>query len=546
MLSAIKTALARRSSAAGWVLAAVLALGSAPALASGPEASPLADLEAYIERARDELGIVGISVAVVKDGEVVYSGGSGFKDVRYPDPVGADTLFQIGSTTKAFTAAALGILVDEGKVDWDDPVVKYLPDFQLPTSRLTRRVTIRDTLSHRSGIVGKNYHIYAVLDPDTAIDQLRYSPVTGRFRNSYGYSNLMYGVAGKVIEAVSGQSWHDFVQERLLQPLQMTRSSTSVYDFWDREYVAPTLRGVPAAESWHHTDARDPDVAMPHMRDGRDAVRVLPWQAYEGAPAAGAIVSSANDLANWMLLNLNGGRFQGQQILQPETVRETQAVQNERNTRFFPFGDDYEGYTLGWNRARYHDRLILWHSGGMQGFPAYVSLMPEDGIGVAVLVNHFDEGGGGGMGVHQAIALHVADRLLNLPGRDWIGVQAGRSQALRGRAYDREMRLQARRALDGPTSVPLQAYAGVYEDTDMNVGPLTVTHEDGGLVLRYSGEGSHTADLEHWHRDWFRLKPRASANIRRFVEFDVNSRGEVVSFSFERGDTFTRRPQQGN
>ncbi len=493
----------------------------------------LAGADRYIEQVRADWDNVGAAVAVVRGNEVIYARGFGVRELGKSAKVDADTLFQVGSTSKAFTTAALGLLVDEGKVRWDDPVIDYLPGFQLPDPWLTRNLTIRDAVTHRSGIVGTPYFVMGVMDQDTTVRLLRYAPIEAAFRDSYRYSNPMYAVAGQVIEAASGMSWHEFVKRRLLRPLGMTRSGTSPYEFWDARFVTPTFFGSSAVRP-SITEARDDNVAMPHGWDESGKIIVLPWQSYDNAAAAGSIVSSVADMAHWLVLHLDEGRFEDKQILRKETVRELHAAQNlHTGPAQFPFEDSPTSYAMAWRKAEYLGTPHLAHSGGIVGFPAYAALLPERRLGVVVLAN-------GPKGVrdqytfHKAIAFWIFDRLLDAPQRAWNREFLGKMQQVRREAQQEEEKLRQSRPANTPPSLPLEGYAGVYEDRKGHSGPVSVRVENGRLVLRFAGEGAFSADLEPWHHDVFRLHPQSSvADVLgpKFATFTLDAAGQVAAMS---------------
>lgn len=528
------------------LLAFVVAAVSTPAdSGAAPVRAPLASFEHYIEQARLELGNVGVAVAVVQGDRVIFAQGFGVKEYGKSGKVGPDTLFQIGSTTKAFTGATVGILVDEGKLRWDDAVVSHLPSFQLQDPWLTRQLTLRDTLSHRSGIAESPYYVFAVMDAQAAMEQLRYIRPQYAFRDSYNYSNLMYGVAGQVVSAVSGMSWNEFVRRRLLQPLRMTRSGASPYEFWAPQYVAPTFQGSAVAARFSAADARDADVAMPHIVDEKKQPRMIAWQSYDNAAAAGSIVSSARDMANWVIMNLNEGRFEGRQVLKPETVEEMHATQNLRDDGGrYPFQGLTEGYAMGWQRARFHDLTILSHGGGIIGFPAYVALMPQRKIGVVVLANSEQAVAGDTQAFRKAIALRALDRLLQVSPRDWSQEFLARARQTASQSGKEEEALQKGRLRDAPPSLPLEQYAGDYEDRELHSGRVTVRVEEDRLTLRFAGEGAFAASLEPWHHELFRLHKIGAPGWGQFVNFVIGPKGQVTSMSLFDG-TFDRLPSQG-
>ncbi|MBL8268538.1 serine hydrolase [Steroidobacter sp.] len=497
-------------------------------------------LDQYIEQARADWGNVGVSVAVVRGDKVIYAKGFGERQFGAPSKVDADTLFQVGSTTKAFTAAALGILVDEGKLRWDDPVVQYLPEFELYDPWLTRHLSIRDTLTHRSGINGSSHFVFAVMDSTAAMAQLKHAVPEAEFRDSYRYDNLMYGVAGKVIEKVSGMSWGEFVATRLLQPLKMKRSGASPYEFWDKRFVTPTFNGVPLSKNPQAVDARDSNVAMPHLRDGTQPISQWAWQSYDNAAAAGSIVSSASDMAHWVILHLNGGVFEGRRILQLQTLEELHATQNLRlNQAEFPFEKPLQGYAMGWVRARYQQVRYLSHNGGVNGFPAHVAMLPDHGVGVVVLSNGPESGIVDTFGFHKAISFWVFDRLLKAPQVNWSREFLSQNRQQQNQEASFDARLQQSRLKNLPASLPLERYVGDYENPSFAAGPIHVGMSAGGLVLSFSGEGAFAGSLEHWHGDVFRLHPELPGRWKEFPTFVLDPQGEVAELELF-GDRYPR------
>jgi CubicO group peptidase (beta-lactamase class C family) len=328
--------------------------------------------------------------------------------------------------------------------------------------------------------------------------------------------------------------WHEFIERRLLEPLAMGRSRTTAFAVWDRKFVAPTFLGSVPGGTPDMSAARDADVAMPHGFDAHGAIVPLPWQSYDDAAAAGSMVSSVADMANWLVLHLDMGRFRDRQIVRAETVKELHAIQNLHVDRSsFPFEETGEGYAMGWRRAEYRGHVHLAHSGGMLGFPAYVALIPDLRIGVVVLSNGpkpaSDE-----YTLHKAIAFWVFDRLMGAPVRNWSEEFLRRSQNAELASLSRENRLDRERLRDRAASLPLQRYVGSYEDGRGRSGRIGVTLEHGALTLRFNGEGAFSAPLEHWQSDVFRLRPSPTvADVLgpQLVAFDIDPAGRVVSMS---------------
>lgn len=494
----------------------------------------------YIDQARAGWENVGLAVAVVKGEEILYARGFGRCQADQASRVDPDTLFQVGSTTKAFSAMALGMLADDGKIDWDDAVVEHLPDLQLKDPCLTPRVTIRDTLAHRSGIADDScYPFLGIMSSDDTVGQLRYITPRAAFRDSFCYSNLMYAVAGKVIEAASGMSWSAFMQERMLAPLDMKRSGATLRGFWNAPDIAATFLGsAPAAGVGMHK-ALDANVAMPHGWDDNGNATVLPWRSYDNAAAAGALVSSAMDMANWLILNLKGGEFQGRRLIREDTLRELHATQNLRiDCDHFPFRQTGETYALGWRRAAYRGSSFLAHSGGIIGFPAYMAILPEHSIGIVVLSNGSraarERLGVHKSGLHKAIVFGVVDRLLGVHSCDWNSEFLQRALVAERELEQQQEHLQRARLRSVPPSLALASYAGDYEDVEKHSGRVHVCCDSDALRLRFAGQGAYAARLRHWHGDMFRLHSEAGvADVigPQFPRFAIDAHGKVVSMT---------------
>jgi CubicO group peptidase (beta-lactamase class C family) len=277
-------------------LALSTSLAAPLARAQKPRADPVRQLDAYTARAVQDWGAVGLAIAVVKDGKVVFAKGYGVRELGKPDAVDTATLFAIGSTTKAMTAASIGMLVDEGKVRWDDPVTKYLPGFQLEDPWVTREITVRDLLTHRAGLPNADFLWYGTENSTAEIlRRMRYVEPAYSMRTSFIYQNVMYAAAGQVIAAASGMPWEQFVRTRIFTPLHMDRT-------------VPLLARAGSV----------PNVASPHDRID-DTMRVIRNASVDAVASAGSVWSSVADMAKWMRFILDSGRVDGQRLLEPET-----------------------------------------------------------------------------------------------------------------------------------------------------------------------------------------------------------------------------------
>ena len=440
-----------------------------------PEA--LKGLDAYIGKGLTDWEIPGLAIAVVKGDEVVFLRGYGVREAGRAEKVDGQTLFGIGSATKSFTAAAVGLLVDEKKMAWDDPVTKHLPDFQLYDAGLTSEVTLRDLLSHRTGLPRANGTLLSGYDRAETARRMRYlKPVAG-LRSQFTYNNQMYLVAGLALEAAAKTGWDSLVRQRLFAPLGMTASST-------------TLAAL----------ERAPNAARPHATFG-GKVRRLPLNNNDSIAPAGAISSSAVEMANWVRLFLNKGAFGGKQILSPQAVRAMQSQQTvipvgPVSERLFP-STHFQGYGMGWFVRDYRGRKVVEHGGNVDGMTAQVGMLPEENVGVVVLSNM------NGTPFPTALMYRVFDLFLggadgqtDLSAEYLKLVREGEAQA---RAQEREV--GEKRAADTKPALPLPSYAGTYANE--LYGEASVTLGDGGLHLRFNEKAQGA--LEHWERETFRI-----------------------------------------
>ena len=524
----------RGGSVHGAVALALLLAG--PAALSGQAAADaseaqdrIAGLADYIERSMPDWDLPGLAVAVVYQGEVVFARGFGVKELGRDDPVDAETLFQIGSVSKSFAAGAIGALVDDGLVEWDDPVVKHLPWFQVKDPWITRSMTIRDILSHRSGIPGDAYPVLAVMNAREAAEQVRRLDNQAPLREAYRYSNQGYGVAGLVVEAVTGMPWGDWVRERIFTPLGMHRSAASPNEVWDDRFVATAFLGTAPAGTVSIADAPGLNIAMPHgfARDG--SRRVLSWQSYDSMQAAGSVVSSVADLVKWIRMHLGGGRLDGEFVMEEATVAEMHAPQVHMagSAAEAPIADSGRAaYGLGWSLNSFEGHRYVSHSGGIFGFPAYVGMLPDAEAGVTVLAN-------GSMWTpyypHQEIAAWVFARLIGAPDRDWHGEIMARTREIEAQV---EATLAAQDAARIPGTTPslsLEDYTGTYEYEYGGPAHVEVAG-DGALRVHFGQPGSFSGEMEHWHHDVFRLYfdgGDGQAYGSSFVTFTIGPQGGV-------------------
>jgi len=415
--------------------------------------------------------VPGCAIACVRDGDVVLAAGWGRRDTQTGDPVTENTLFAIGSVTKAFTAATVGALVDDGLLDWERPLRDYVPEIRLHDPVVTERLSMVDLLSHRSGL--PRHDLAWVGHPDRSradlVRRLRFLPLSKDLRQAFQYCNLGYGLAGHAVEALSGTRWEDFLRTRLLAPLGMDRSKLTVGDM-----------------------LADPDHATAYERR-KGVVVPVPQRSVTALAPAGAINSSAADMGRWLLAQLSGGQVDGQSVMSAGTLARQHAAHVVLpEDRTFPLSTRH-AYGLGWMIGQYRGHRLSEHGGGIDGFQTECMLLPDDGIGVAVMTNTSSSV------MAPVVAYRVLDELLGVEPFDWFTEYKTRFDALM--TGSREVR-GARRVVAGAALPrPLDAYAGQYDNP--GYGTLAITLD--GDTLR-PHLGTMDLSLAHRHYETFDLE----------------------------------------
>jgi CubicO group peptidase (beta-lactamase class C family) len=495
-------------------------------------------LDAFVEKLRDAWRVPGLSLAIIVGDSVVYARGYGVRQVGRLEPVDASTIFQVGSTSKAFTAAAAGVLVDEGKLRWNDRVVEHLPWFRLSDPWVTANVTLRDLLVHHVGVDGL-IHAVTPWTAEEVVRHARHLPFSVPFRSEHRYSNIMYGAAGLVVGAAAGSTWEEVVQERIFRPLALKNTNTNPYAYWEAGAVADCYycdidgpvgleRALPGV-----------NVALPHAIYG-DTVVAIPWRSYAGAAAAGVVNSNATDMARWVRMLLQRGVIDGRRVLEAITVDDMLSAQVTRSAHreVVPAEapSSFSTYGYGWRQDSFRGRRLVWHTGGVSGFLAYVAMLPEERIGVVVLANR-----GTSVQPHIsrlpfAVGTWVFDRFLGLDPGD-PSQHLLREVDARAAAHDRAVReLHASRVMGTEPPYPIERYAGVYADAAL--GTVRLVARDGGLDLAFPGGA--TARIEHWHYDLFRARFSGPRRTEAFVRFTGNSAGSIRRMTIEGMADFDR------
>jgi CubicO group peptidase (beta-lactamase class C family) len=471
-------------------------------------------IDTLVERARKAFNVPGIAVAVIKDGKAVHSKGYGYSSLNTKRPVDENTLFGIASNTKAFTSAALAMLVDEGKLQWDDKVIKYIPEFKLYDPWVTKEFTIRDLLTHRSGLgLGAGDLMFF---PDSSdfthkdvIYNLRFLKPVSSFRSKYDYDNNLYTVAGEVVARVSGKSWESFIEDRILQPLGMLHSAADFIRLKDKTNVI---------------DAHAPV---------EGSVRVIARHFDKSANAAGSIYSSIADLSKWVLLHLSHGKYGDslkQQLFSDKVHEEMWSPQTIIPVRSAgAYNTHFATYGLGFYITDVKGYKQLNHTGGLEGMVTQITMLPELNLGIIVLTNQ-QEGD-----AFIAIANQIKDGYLNIPARDWVmTLSNSRKQSLENtkRLTDsiwNEIALVQKQAVN---RVDVARYSGTYRDAWF--GDVVISVKNGKLWFDSKRSPKLTGEMFAYKDNSFIVKWRdRSMDADAFVNFALDQQGKPLRIAMK-------------
>jgi CubicO group peptidase (beta-lactamase class C family) len=459
----------------------------------------------YVARAAKDWRVPALGISVVKDGQVVLAKGYGVLEQGKPQPANEHTRFAIGSTTKAMTSAGLAMLVDEGKLRWDDRVTRFIPELQLSDPWATRELTVRDLLTHRTGLPGTDL-FWATswrYSPAEIIRRLRFIEPTASFRAEWQYQNVIYALGGTIIERVSGMPWDAFIRQRIFAPLGMNES----------EPLVASIKGKT-------------NVAVPHALVG-DSVRVVPMRSTDDVASAGSVYSSVSDMAKWMQFVLDSGRVGNRRLIAQSTFREMITPQIAVSMDQYPAltvaKPDFFSYGFGWFIQNYRGEQVWMHTGSINGMCAIIGLMPNRKVGVYVLENldHAE--------IRHGLMYAAFDQVLGGSSRDW-------SAELKP-IFNPPVRVAGAnasgRSKTAP-SLPLERYAGTYADSAY--GDVRVTFANGALSAAFVGTAPQT--LEAVDVETFRAKPEPGFNATT-VTFLPDGNGGVSGLRVS-GITFGR------
>ncbi len=446
--------------------------------------------DGVVEQVMKDWKVPGIAVAIVKDGKIVYAQGYGYRDVKRQWKVTPDTLFAIGSCSKAFTAAALGMLVDEKKLTWDQPVRTYLPELMLHDEYATAHIRPRDLVTHQSGLPRHDLVWYgSPLTRKDLFEKLRYLEPSAPLHAKYQYNNLMFMTAGVLLERIAGTTWEEFVRQRLFTPLGMKTSTTSVT-----------------------ASQKAADYSLPYGEE-KGEVKAIPFRNIDEVGPAGSINSSVNEMTNWLFLQMNQGKVGDQQLISERSLLETQTPQIVAGGDLKYDESFYTSYAMGWGVYAYRGHHTIRHGGGIDGFTSNVTVLPKDKIGVVVLTNSSSPASG-------LIANVALDRMLGLS--EVPHVQRAKEAEAKGKeaAAKAQADEETKRKKDTKPTLALSEYAGQFVHPAYQT--LTITRD--GEQLKGDLHGLSFV-LKHHHYDVF-LSSDGTLNGTK-VTFLMNKAGEL-------------------
>ena len=476
-------------------------------------------LDPYIRSSMQQWDVPGVAITVIKNDDVVFLKTYGVKTKGGSESIDTNTLFAIGSASKAFTAASLGMLVDEGKLKWDDPVNKYLPVFQVQDPYVTREITIRDLLTHSTDVAPNDFLFWGTkLDRDQIIRRLRYLKQEASLRSRWQYQNLMFITAGQIIPAVTGGSWDDFVRDRIFRPLGMNATVIS-----------------------NHALPAGADIATAHtVIDGK--MQPIPLINLDNAGPAGSILSTVGDMARWVRLQMNDGTLGGRtffsKAVSDEMHQPQMLIRTNEHSMLIGLAPQasFATYGLAWFINDYRGHKIIHHVGRTDGMMCMIGFMPDRKLGWVVMSNT-------ARFYPTTLMYHIIDTDLGEPVQDWSSIIWTAEKHEEDQFAQQVRDEQDHRVPGTKPTLEFSRYAGTY--INPLYGPAEVNVENGALVLRFKDLGL-TADLQHWQYDSFRTLWRDNnPNLRiecRLASFVLNPLGEVEQVLIPGVGDFRRQP----
>lgn len=461
----------------------------------------LQHLDTYFQKSLNEWQIPGMAIAIVTKDSIIFSKGYGFSNIEKKQKVDGNTLFAVASNSKAFTATSLAKLVEEGKLNWTDKVVDYLPYYKMYNDYVTNNMTVEDLLCHRNGLVtfsGDLLWYGTTKTPEEIIASQQYLKPKYEFRSTYGYSNISFLAAGKIVEKLSGKTWQNYVSENFLKPLQMSRTLTSTSQLNTTKNVATPY----------------------YFENGQN--NIVEWVNWDNIAPAGALISSVNDFSKWLQLNLNEGKLNDNPIFSEKSYRKMTTPHINNQVRKNDEKVNFKGYGLGWSLQDYQGYKIVGHGGGYDGMISKSFFIPEKGIGVVILTNSINW-------LPSAIGNKIMDVILtnNLEGKDWSADYLGYKKKQDEDSIKKYVEIEEERGKQNSNHLDYSEYIGIYKDK--MYGTITVSVKNEKLHFKMDNTPIFYANLEHWnhHIFTFDFPKNLSSLPEGKLWFDLNKKGKV-------------------
>ncbi len=467
----------------------------------------LVSIDSLMNKVLKDHHIAGFAVAVVKGDQVIYSKGFGYRDLVNKKPVTPNTLFAIGSSTKAFTASLIGLLQQDGKIDLDGKAIDYLPSLRFNTQEMNNQITVRDLMAHRTGVSRYDFswYLFNTANRDSLINRVKFMQPTVPVRQKWLYNNFMYLAQGMIVEKMTGKTWEQNIQEKFFTPLEMTRSSTDINIF-----------------------KTDSDASLSYSTNNENVIKKVDYYNINGMAPAGAINSSVNDMANWLKVWISGGTYKKKEILPSSYIHEAASSQMVMAPALPSAETDvyFANYGLGWMMGSYRGHYLVEHGGNIGGFSANVAFYPTDQLGIVVLTNQSSSL------VPNLVRNSISDQLFNLKAIDWNGDAVKKTATLNTAAKQLEKVNMIPQILNTTPSHALKEYVGVFEHPAYGLFKISLVNN-----ALYATAGENKLMLKHLHYDVFIPQfidqdgeiDTASSNM--FINFLTDQKGKIQSLS---------------
>jgi len=451
------------------------------------------ELDEFINSIMKEWKVPGLSIAIVKGDSIILLKGYGYRDIANKKPVTTSTLFGIASCSKAFTCAGLGILVDKEKLTFGKNVKEIIPDFELLDKYAADHMTVRDLVTHQSGLARHDRLWYmSPFSRSEMLHRLRFLDMNRDLHQSYQYNNLMFMVSGVVIEKISGETWEEFTKKNIFEPLGMKKTNCSI-------------SGLQTSD----------DHALPYG-EIKDKVEIIPYCNLDAAGPCGSINSNAEEMSSWLIMNMNKGKYKDKQLVSEKSLKEIHSPQMISSKSIDNEELYYSLYGMGWGINLYRNNLMISHSGSIDGYASLVSFLPKEKLGVVILTNLE------GNLIHRTITYRIFDKYLGLEPVKWN--ERAREREVKNRETEAKSRGKedSIKVKNTKPSLDLKSYTGEYEND--GYGKVTIKLENGKLTLHFN---NYFYELEHYHFDIF-TAIKEDWQDRKKIKFEMDKDGKIT------------------